>query len=217
MATETLTSIDNLEQEVAELQAQLRDGISSLALLNPIPSQFAALAAECAALNAASAAATSSAQSEAEHLAAARVALEQRCAQWLQEAGAQASAQAAQLAAERTDLEERVTHWQQEAGAREARLLEQWNTFRSAAETEQNQVMRIAMTTRQELIDRVAAQEKLVASLDERLEKMNVSLANMVSDLQDARREQKRLAVLLTVVAVLALGLSVAASWVTFF
>lgn len=246
MTIDTLTSIDNLEQEVAELQAQLRDSISSLALLDPIPRQFTALAAECAALNAASVAATSNAQAEAGHLAAARVALEQRIAQWiqeadardnaretfmqeklaafeerltqwLQEAGAHSDAQAAKMAAERASLEERVTHWQEEAGAREAQLLEQWNTFRSAAETEQNQVMRIAMTTRQELIDRATAQEKLIASLDERMEKMNASLTNMVSDLQAARREQKRLAVLLTAVAVLALGLSVAASWVTFF
>jgi chromosome segregation ATPase len=198
MPTNTLTSIDNLEQEVAELQAQLRDSIPVLAQLKDIPGQLATLAAESTALNAAAAAVTSDAAAQAAQLAAGRAALEERFAQWLQEAAG------------------REAQWQATADARAAQLAEQWESFRSAAETEQNQVMRIAMTTRQELTDRAAVQEKLVASLDERLEKMNGALANMVSDLQVARRDQKRLGALLTVVALAALALSAAAAWAAF-
>lgn len=198
MAIDTLTSLDTLEQEVAALQAQLRDSIPVLALLNDIPGRFATLAAESAALNAASAAATAAAESQAEQLAAGRSALEERFRQWVQETAA------------------RETQWREAADAHAAQLVEQWNSFRSAAEIEQNQVLRIAMTTRQELTDRVAAQEKLVASLDKRLEKMNGALTNMVSDLQAARRNQKHLSVLLTVVALVALALSAAAAWAAF-
>ncbi len=246
MPTDTLTSIDNLEQEVTELQAQLRDSIPALALLNEIPGQFAQLAAECTALNAASTAATAEARLQAEQLAAGHASLEKQVtqwleankaresvrdtematksaameksfAEWLQEAGVREDAMREQIAEESASLEKRFTQWRQEASAAEAQLLDQWNTFRSAAEAEQNQVMRIAMTTRQELTDRIVAQEKLVASLDERLARMNDSLANMVGDLRDARREQRRLALLLAIMALAALATGAAASWAVFF
>lgn len=217
MPTDTLTSIDNLEQEMADLQAHLRAGIPALALLNDIPAQFADLAAECTALNAASAGATAEAKAQTEQLAAGRAALEGQFTQWLQAADARESAHAAERAAARASLEERFTQLLQEAGAHEAQLQEQWSSFRSAAESEQNQVMRIALTTRQELTDRVEAQEKLVASLDERLATMNNSLANMVKDLDDARRSQGQLARLLALVTLAALGLSAAAAWFAFF
>lgn len=213
LTSDRLTSIDTLEEELTALQADLRGSLALLAQLNHIPEQFANLAAETAAINAASATATAAAEEQAHELAAARVALEERFAHWLQEAGARE----AQLAAGHAALEDRFTQWLQETGARETQLAEQWNAFRTAAETEQNQVMRIAMTTRQELIDRAGAQEQLVSALNERMEKMNTSLTNMVEDLQDARREQKRLAILVTFVSLLALGLSAAASYVVFF
>lgn len=216
-----LTSIDNLEQEVAELQSQLRSSIPSLVLLTEIPEQLAQLAAECTALNAASVAATVEARSQAEQLAAGRTALEDRVTQWKQAAEAREIAQKAEIAAASANLEDRITQWQQEAGERHSahvtQMVEQWNTFRSAAEAEQNQVMRIAMTTRQELTDRIAAQEKLVASLDERLAKMNDSLANLVTDLRDTRREQRWLALLVAVIALVALAVSAGAVWAVFF
>ena len=77
--------------------------------------------------------------------------------------------------------------------------------------------MSIAVTTREELTERAAQQDKLVASLDERMEKMNQALANIAADLQDTRHRQRIVTVLLTAIVLLTLGLSAAAAWFAFF
>ena len=183
MTQDKLTSIDNLEQELAELQEQLQASLPLLSTLNEIPKQFTDLAERCSTMRAAAAAA----QVQADLLAATRTAQEQ---------------QFAEIVAESSE--------------REKVLGDQWQTFRTAVEEELRQTMGVAVTTRKELTERTALQDKLLASLDERMERMNQALANMAADLQDSRHKQKIVTVLLTAIALLTLGLSAAAAWFAF-
>lgn len=128
----------------------------------------------------------------------------------------EAQVQSELLIAARSTQEQQFADMLKETHSTEAHRTREWETFRTKAEAEQKQVLRAAVMTRQELGDRLAQQEALVASLNERLGRMNQSLANMVSDLQDTRRHQKRLAILLTIAALLALGLSAVAFWYAF-
>ena len=185
MTQDTLTSIDNLEQELAELQEQLQASLPLLSTLNDIPKQFTDLAERCRAMSAAAAAA----QVQADLLAATRKAQEQ---------------QFAEIVAESSE--------------REKALGDQWQAFRTVVEDEQRHVMSISSDhTRR--IDRSAqrCRTKLVASLDERMEKMNQALTNMAADLQETRHRQKIVTVLLTAIVLLTLGLSAAAAWFAFF
>jgi hypothetical protein len=100
-----------------------------------------------------------------------------------------------------------------ELTARTAEMRTDYQAFREAAGLEQSQFMQLAAATRQKLLDRALEQEHLVASLNARLETMNLSLANMVSDLRAARRYQARLGLLLAAVILLSLGLSATALW----
>ena len=77
MTQDTLTSIDNLEQELADLQEQLQASLPLLSTLNDIPKQFTDLAERCRAMSAAAAAA----QVQADLLAATRKAQEQQFAE----------------------------------------------------------------------------------------------------------------------------------------
>lgn len=184
MTQETLTSIDNLEQELADLQEQLQASLPLLSTLNDIPKQFTDLAERCMAMSATAEAA----QIQADLLAATRKAQEQ---------------QFAEIVAE--------------SSVREKALGDRWETFRTAIEGEQRQIMTIAVTTREELTERAGQQDKLVASLDERMEKMNQALANIAADLQDTRHRQSIVTVLLTAIVLLTLALSAAAAWFAFF
>ena len=184
MTQDTLTSIDNLEQELADLQAQLQASLPLLSTLNDIPKQFTDLAERCRAMSTTAAAA----QVQADLLAATRKAQEQ---------------QFAEIVAEST--------------VREKALGDRWETFRTALEGEQRQIMAIAVTTREELMERAAQLDTLVASLDERMEKMNQALANIAADLQDTRHRQTIVTVLLTAIVLLTLVLSAAAAWFAFF
>jgi DNA repair exonuclease SbcCD ATPase subunit len=184
MTQDTLTSIDNLEQELAELQEQLQASIPLLSTLNDIPKQFTDLAERCRAMSTAAAAA----QVQADLLAATRKAQEQ---------------QIAEIVAESSE--------------REKALGDQWQAFRTGVEDEQHHIMSVLVTTREESTERAALQDKLVASLDERMEKMNQALANMAADLQEARHKQKVVTMLLTAIMLLTLGLSAAAAWFAFF
>ena len=183
MTQDKLTSIDNLEQELAELQEQLQASLPLLSTLNDIPKQFTDLAERCRAMSATAAAA----QVQADLLAATRKTHEQ---------------QFAEIVAESSE--------------REKALGDQWQTFRTVMEDEQRHVMSIAVTTRDELTESAALQDKVVASLDERMEKMNQALTNMAADLQEAQHKQKIVTVLLTAIVLLTLGLGAAAAWFVF-
>ncbi len=184
MTQDTLTSIDNLEQELAELQEQLQASLPLLSTLNDIPKQFTDLAERCRTMSAAAAAA----QVQADLLAVTRKAQEQQFA-------------------------EIVT----ESSEREKALGDQWQAFHTGVEDEQRHIMSVVVATREELTERAALQDKMVASLDERMEKMNQALANMAADLQEARHKQKLVTLLLTAIILLTLGLSAAAAWFAFF
>jgi predicted acetyltransferase len=111
------------------------------------------------------------------------------------------------------EQQQKFTQMTEELTARTARVDAQWQAFRDAMELEQSQFTQRADTMRQELFDRACEQEKLVGSLNERLETMNQSLTNMVSDLGAARRYQARLGLLLAAMILLSLGLSATALW----
>jgi hypothetical protein len=220
MTQETIINIDSLEQELADLQAQLQTSLPLLARLNEIPLQFADLGAKGAAMDEAA----KTAQAAADAFTATRQAQEERFETL-------AEAQAAQHRALANDWEVfskeqaeqhqlRSEEWQvfrTEDVERHHMLTAEWQAFRTAAETEQNTVMRLAMTTRQELLDRTTAQEALVKSLDERLATMNQALANVAADLHTTRRRQNATAILLSVLVLLSVGLSAAAGWYVFF
>lgn len=184
MTQDTLTSIDNLEQELAELQEKLQASLPLLSTLNDIPKQFTDLAERCRTMSAAAAAA----QVQADLLAVTRKAQEQQFAAMVAESSEQEKA-----------------------------LSDQWQAFRTAVEDDQRHIRGITVTTRDELIERAALQDKLVASLDDRLERMNQALANMAADLQETRHRQKIVTVLLTAIVLLTVGLSAAAAWFAFF
>jgi DNA repair exonuclease SbcCD ATPase subunit len=220
MTKDTLTDIDHVEQELAELQAELAKSLPLLAKLNEIPRQFAGLAAECAVMEQA----ITAAEQANDAFTATRQAQEARFAALAAEQADHRQQLAAAWAAFRTDAigrqELQAKAWDDfcvEDTAHRKQRAEEWQAFRTAIEAEQNTVMRLAMTTRQELTDRVAAQEALVKSLNERLAALNEALANMGDDLQATRRRQKTTALLLSGLVLLSAGLSAAVAWTVFF
>ena len=132
-------------------------------------------------------------------------------------AAAAAQVQADLLAATRKAQEQQFAEIVAESTVREKALGDRWETFRTAIEGERRQIMAIAVTTREELTERGVLQDKLVSSLDERMEKMNHALANIAADLQDTRHRQTIVTVLLTAIVLLTLALSAAAAWFAFF
>jgi hypothetical protein len=126
-------------------------------------------------------------------------------------------AEALHLATIRVEQEQEFAHSVARVNEDRTRLGEEWQQFRTKAESEQNQVLRVAMTTQQEVIDRAAAQDRMLASLDERMEKMNQALAAMMADLQDSRRRQKITSSFLVAIVLLTVGLSAFSAWHVFF